>query len=78
MRVCQSAQQLPALLQQIFVLRRLTDCYLAAAAGSKAADNRYANLLLALFVYILEEVVFLSNKHVILKRNRGEIVAGKL
>jgi len=43
MRVCQSAQQLPALLQHIFVLRRLTDCYLAAAAGSKATDNRYAN-----------------------------------
>jgi len=29
----------------------------AAAAGIKAADDKYANLLLALFVYILEEGV---------------------
>jgi len=47
--VCQSAQQLSALSQQIFVLRQLTDRCLAAAAGSKAAENKYANLLLASF-----------------------------
>jgi len=46
---------MPALLHPIFVLHRLTQHYLAAAAGSKAAENRYADLLLASFVYILED-----------------------
>jgi len=48
---------MPASLHPIFVLRRLRDRYLAAAAGSKAAENRYAKFLLASFVYILEESV---------------------
>jgi len=52
---------------------------LAAAAGIKTAGNRYADLLLASFVYILEEgVVHVCNKHVILERKGGEIVAGDL
>jgi len=49
---------------------------LAADAGSKTAANRYANLLLESFVYILEEDVI--HKHVILERKGGKIVAGDL
>jgi len=48
---------MPTSLHPIFVLRRLTDRCLAAAAGNTAAENRYANLLLGSFVYILEEGV---------------------
>jgi len=53
---------MPALLHPIFVLHRLTQHYLAAAAGSKAAENRYADLLLASFVYILEDGVISVSK----------------
>jgi len=60
--VCQSAHRLPASLHPVFVLRRLADRCVAAAAGSKAAENRYANLLPASFVYILEEGVVRVSK----------------
>jgi len=56
---CQLAHQM---LHPIFVLHRLTHHYLAAAAGSKAAENRYTNLRLASFVYILEDGVISVSK----------------
>jgi len=60
-------------LKPIFVLCGLPDLCLAATVGSKTADNRYANLLLALFVYILEKgMVHVS------KQEWGEIVDGEL
>jgi len=48
----------------------------AAAAGIKAADDKYANLLLALFVYIKKRAwsVFLGNKHVILERKGQKLL----
>jgi len=60
--VSQSAHRVPTSLHSIFVLRRLTDHWLAVAAGSKAAENRYAKLLLTSFVYILEEGVVRVSK----------------
>jgi len=59
---CQSGNRMPASLHPIFVMRRLTlRCLLIigsrCSAGSKTAGNRYADLLLASFVYIFEEGV---------------------
>jgi len=44
--------------------------------GSKAAENRYPNLLLTSFVYILEErvVPVVSNKHAIFERKGGGLL----
>jgi len=53
---------MPASLRPIFVLHRPTDCCLAATAGNKAGEKRYANLLLAPLVYISEEGVVCVSK----------------
>jgi len=62
-RVCQSGNRMPASLHPIFVMCRLTlRCLLIIGTrcrqqDSGTAGNRYADLLLASFVYIFEEGV---------------------
>jgi len=58
-------QRLPELLQPVFVLLGLTDCCLLNVDITlllPAANDRYANLLLAMFVYILEEGIVRVSK----------------